>query len=169
MPKICKICGDEYENPRSKALYCSDTCRNRAKTIAAQKRRNNTMLTGRKCAYCNKFFMPELAMQTCCCEDHAIKRKKHVDLMNMRNRCTRLDHKPLKATPKKQYVSPVSDAEQRKINAEIKAKLNNPAGPVKVFSQEEIEAVKHKITPPELIPQRHYSFTGGKYMETVVQ
>jgi len=168
---LCSVCNTQFDAQNKTAIYCSEKCSNLQKTKRRSERFKQQVKEqnqdGRKCSYCGNRFKPTGEKQTCCSEFCRKKRQQQVD---RRSAEFRIDRNriiaPLRA-PKPKYKSPVTDEEQKLINAQVKAKFSIPPGPVKHLrpGDPEFEEIARGIINVEHIPQTHSSFTGGKYME----
>ena len=148
----CPICNNHFESVRKSQIYCGVKCANKAKS----RRRNRAFMESgkqRKCNYCGKLFVPSGENNSCCTEECRIKKQRNVDRVNMTRRADKPDFVAIKPVPKK-YKSPISDKEQGKLNVEVRKRIFPKFDPGRKLTKQEIEAVKHEITPIERIGHR---------------
>jgi len=147
----CEICPDTFTAASPTQKYCP-RCSKLAHSREKAELYRRYMTEGRKCGYCGKHFMPEVPDQRYCSDRCETKRKTNVAKCNDRHKKTDpATIQPLKPTPRTKYKSPISNREQEQLNIEVRKKISPPFDPGRKLTQEEIEAIMPKLTPPNRI------------------
>ena len=151
---ICPVCNKQFMQGQRSQVYCGNSCANKVKVQLRAERRHREMIDGRKCHHCNRHFIPEKLMQTCCSARCKEKRHKKVTDYNAQfKRPDEVKPQPRIVTKPRQIET---DADQARIKRAIDERHSIGRSPGRSLKgTPEWDDVVKTLTPPNRIKNTH--------------